>query len=75
MSRYFEEMRSAIEQHRAELDGEVKVFDVVPPWVESSLSRTVSGAKVSPEGVATEIVAGLRKDGSRSASGASSSWA
>jgi len=47
---------------RAELDGEVKVFDVLPPWVESSLSRTVSGAKIAPEDVADEIVAGLRKD-------------
>ena len=47
---------------RAELDGEVKVFDVLPPWVESSLSRTVSGAKIPAEDVADEIVAGLRKD-------------
>jgi uncharacterized oxidoreductase len=47
---------------RAELEGEVKVFDVLPPWVESSLSRTVSGAKILPEDVADEIVAGLRKD-------------
>jgi uncharacterized oxidoreductase len=47
---------------RAELDGEVKVFDVLPPWVESELSGTVEAAKMSPERVADEIVDGLRRD-------------
>jgi uncharacterized oxidoreductase len=47
---------------RSELDGEVKVFDVLPPWVESELSGTVEAAKVSPERVADEIVEGLRRD-------------
>lgn len=47
---------------RAELNGEVKVFDVLPPWVESDLSRDVRGSKISPERVAEEIVEGLRKD-------------
>ena len=47
---------------RAELDGEVKVFDVLPPWVESELSEGVAGAKITPDRVAAEIVAGLRKD-------------
>jgi short-subunit dehydrogenase involved in D-alanine esterification of teichoic acids len=47
---------------RAELDGEVKVFDVLPPWVESELSQTVRGAKISTEQVAAEIVAGLRRN-------------
>lgn len=47
---------------RAELDGEVKVFDVLPPWVESGLSRTVRGAKISPERVAAEIVSALRRN-------------
>lgn len=47
---------------RAELDGEVKVFDVLPPWVETELSHAVGGAKVTPDRVAAEIVAGLHKD-------------
>ena len=47
---------------RAELDGAVKVFDVLPPWVESELSQTVRGAKISPEQVAAEIVRGLRRN-------------
>jgi short-subunit dehydrogenase involved in D-alanine esterification of teichoic acids len=47
---------------RNELDGRVKVFDVLPPWVESELSRTVKGAKITPDEVAAEILAGLRKD-------------
>lgn len=47
---------------RAELDGEVKVVDVLPPWVESELSHTVRGAKITPEHVADEIVVALRKD-------------
>jgi uncharacterized oxidoreductase len=46
---------------RAELDGQVKVFDVLPPWVESELSHGVAGAKITPDRVAAEIVAGLRK--------------
>lgn len=46
---------------RAELDGQVKVFDVLPPWVESELSQGVAGAKITPDSVAAEIVAGLRK--------------
>ena len=47
---------------RAELDGQVKVFDVLPPWVQSELSQRVAGAKITPERVAAEIVTGLRKD-------------
>ena len=47
---------------RAELEGRVKVFDVLPPWVESELSYEVRGAKITPDHVAGEIVAGLRKD-------------
>ena len=41
---------------RAELEGRVKVFDVLP------LSHEVRGAKITPDHVAGEIVAGLRKD-------------
>jgi short-subunit dehydrogenase involved in D-alanine esterification of teichoic acids len=47
---------------RAELDGQVKVFDVLPQWVESELSHTVRGAKITPEDVADEIAIGLRKE-------------
>lgn len=48
------------EPSAAELDGQVKVFDVLPPWVESDLSQGVVGAKITPDRVAAEIVAGLR---------------
>ena len=47
---------------RAELDGQVKVFDVLPPWVESELSHAIRGAKITPEDVADEIATGLRKE-------------
>lgn len=47
---------------RAELDGQVKVFDVLPPWVESELSHAIRGAKVTPEDVAGEIATGLRRE-------------
>jgi short-subunit dehydrogenase involved in D-alanine esterification of teichoic acids len=47
---------------RAELDGQVKVFDVLPPWVESDLSHAIRGAKITPEDVADEIATGLRKE-------------
>lgn len=47
---------------RAELGGQVKMFDVLPPWVESELSHAVRGAKITPDHVAGEIVAGLSKD-------------
>jgi uncharacterized oxidoreductase len=47
---------------RAELDGQIKVFDVLPPWVESELSHAIRGSKVTPDHVAVEIVAGLRKE-------------
>ena len=47
---------------RAELDGQVKVFDVLPPWVESELSHAIRGAKITPEYVADEIATGLRKE-------------
>jgi hypothetical protein len=44
----------------AELDGQVKVFDVLPPCVESELSQGVAGATITPDRVAAGIVAGLR---------------
>jgi uncharacterized oxidoreductase len=47
---------------RAELADEVKVFDVLPPWVDSDLARDVRGPKISPEAVAGDIVEGMRTD-------------
>jgi len=47
---------------RAELEGQVKVFDVLPPWVQSELSREVRGPKITPERVAADIVEGMRRD-------------
>src|SRR5262245_2976957 len=47
---------------RAELKGQVKVFDVLPPWTDSDLSREVRGAKIAPERVAGEIVEGMQRE-------------
>lgn len=47
---------------RAELAGQVKVFDVLPPFVDTELARGVGRTKLSPERVAAAIVDGLRRD-------------
>ena len=47
---------------RVELQGRVKVFDVLPPWTDSDLSREVRGAKITPERVAGDVVEGLRRN-------------
>ena len=47
---------------RAELSGAVKVFDVLPPWVQSDLSRDVRGPKITPDQVAGAIVHGMQRD-------------
>lgn len=47
---------------RVELRGQVKVFDVLPPWTDSDLSREVRGAKITPERVAGDVVEGLRRN-------------
>ena len=40
----------------------MKVFDVLPPWTDSDLSREVRGAKITPERVAGDVVEGLRRN-------------
>jgi uncharacterized oxidoreductase len=47
---------------RAELAGQVRVFDVLPPFVDTQLARSFGGAKLSTLGVAADIVDGLRRD-------------
>lgn len=47
---------------RAELANEVKVFDVLPPWVDTQLARDFAGQKLPPHLVAQEIVRGLADD-------------
>lgn len=47
---------------RAELGGQVKVFDVLPPFVDTELASGFAGPKLSPDTVAAAIVAGLRRD-------------
>jgi uncharacterized oxidoreductase len=47
---------------RAELKRQVKVFDVLPPWTDSDLSREVPGAKVTPERVARDIVEDMQRE-------------
>ncbi len=45
---------------RAELAGQVKVFDVLPPFVDTELAQGVGRTKLTPQRVAAEIIAGLR---------------
>ncbi len=47
---------------RAELAGRVKVFDVLPPFVDTDLARGLGRTKLSPQRVAAEIIAGLRNE-------------
>ncbi len=47
---------------RVELAGQVKVFDVLPPFVDTDLTRGIGRTKVSPQRVADEIIDGLRRD-------------
>jgi uncharacterized oxidoreductase len=45
---------------RVELAGQVKVFDVLPPFVDTDLARGIGRTKVSSQRVAAEIIDGLR---------------
>jgi len=47
---------------RSELAGQVKVFDVLPPFVDTALAAAFTGPKLSPGAVAAAIVDGLRRD-------------
>ena len=47
---------------RAELAGQVKVFDVLPPFVDTALANGMGRNRLSPQRVADEIVRGLRQD-------------
>ena len=47
---------------RAELRNKVKVFDVLPPWVDTELGRGFGRIKLPPARVADEIVRALRRD-------------
>lgn len=47
---------------RVELRNEVKVFDVLPPWVDTELGRGVARFRMPAARVADEIVRALRRD-------------
>ena len=47
---------------RVELAGQVKVFDVLPPFVDTDLARGIGRTKVSALRVADEIIDGLRRE-------------
>jgi uncharacterized oxidoreductase len=47
---------------RTELRGDVKVFDVLPPFVDTGLAREWGRTPMSPEGVANAIVGALMRD-------------
>jgi uncharacterized oxidoreductase len=47
---------------RAELAGQVRVFDVLPPFVDTALAAGFEGPKLAPDSVAADIIDGLRRD-------------
>jgi uncharacterized oxidoreductase len=47
---------------RVELRNEVKIFDVLPPWVDTELARGLGRTKMPAARVADEIIRALRKD-------------
>jgi short-subunit dehydrogenase involved in D-alanine esterification of teichoic acids len=47
---------------RAELRNEVKVFDVLPPWVDTELASGLGRTRMPAARVADEIVRALRRD-------------
>ena len=55
-------IHSAARSLRVELAGQVKVFDVLPPFVDTDLARGIGRTKLSAQRVAAEIIDGLRRD-------------
>ena len=55
-------IHSAARSLRVELAGQVKVFDVLPPFVDTDMARGIGRTKISPEKVAAEIIDGLRRE-------------
>ena len=47
---------------RAEFRARVKVFDVLPPWVDTELARGIARTGMPAAGVVEEIVRALRRD-------------
>jgi uncharacterized oxidoreductase len=47
---------------RAEMAGQVKVFEVLPPFVDTALAAGIPGTKIPPDAVAAAIVDGLLRD-------------
>ncbi|HEX2712250.1 MAG TPA: SDR family NAD(P)-dependent oxidoreductase [Candidatus Acidoferrales bacterium] len=47
---------------RAELRNEVKVFDVLPPWVDTGLARGLARTRLPAARVVEEVVRALRRD-------------
>ena len=47
---------------RVELAGQVKVFEVLPPFVDTELARGIGRTKVSAQRVAAEIIDSLRRE-------------
>jgi uncharacterized oxidoreductase len=47
---------------RRELAGQVRVFDVLPTWVETELARELEGSKLAPATVAESLLRALARD-------------
>ena len=55
-------IHSAARSLRVELGGTVRVFDVLPPFVDTALARGFGGTKLPPRDVAIDVLEGLRRD-------------
>ena len=55
-------VHSFVRSLRAELHGAVRVFDVLPPFVDTPLAAGVAGGKLSPERVANDVLEAMRRD-------------
>jgi len=47
---------------REPASGSIRVFEVLPPWVDTDLARSLRVAKIPPEDVADAVVRGLARD-------------
>jgi uncharacterized oxidoreductase len=43
-------------------DTTIKVFEVVPPLVDTAMAKDQAGPKIAPEALAQEVLQGIRTD-------------
>lgn len=47
---------------RRELAGQVRIFDVLPTWVDTDLARSLAGSKLAPSAVADALLRAMARD-------------